>query len=73
MQMELKKPTTKQNQPTHLPLAPSHDEFELLGINEMSCFQGEIMLPGGMRGKSSVKNVLTSFPEKFGFWFGGFF
>lgn len=43
-----KEPTLR---PTHLPLAPSHNEFELLGINEMSRFEGEIMLPGGMRGK----------------------
>lgn len=71
--MYVKTYITKKNQhrlrPTHLPLAPGHDEFELLGINEMSCIKGDIMLPGVIRGKSSFKKVLTSFLELFGVFF----
>lgn len=67
--MQLKIDITKQNQhrlrATHLPLAASHNEFELFRVNEMSCFKRDIMLPGGMRGKSLVKKILTSFLEKF--------
>lgn len=63
MLMYLKIYISKKNQhrlrPTHLPLAPGHDEFELLGVNEMSCFEGEIMLPGGKRGKSLLKKNLV--------------
>lgn len=66
--MQLKIDVTKQNQyrlgATHLPLAPSHNEFELFGVNEMSCFKRDIVLPGGMRGKPLVKKILISFLEK---------
>lgn len=31
----------------------------------MSCFERDIVLPGGMRGKPWVKKILISFLEKF--------